>query len=390
MRVIMKLVRSGLRTVDEQLGGGFLRPSSSILLSDRPTEKRMFAENFLATGVKGHEPCIYIDFHRAPSLARLHFKKYGVPEESSLVIVDAASSQAMIPSSERYVIKDLTDMRDIRRVVRDAFEEERPKRVIVDSLEFLVDRFPHEEALKFWEYVNDLSTENNSVFFTLVTDWTLERRELALLKDGADAVLEFRTERMGSSLLNLVRVSEIRKVEIENSKWVPFKFEDLTGVVTYTPRILVIGSKDSGKEDFISSLCSRSIVDGEGHLSEGRDRRTIDVSDIETEVLGVPGKESFSATLRLFSREMSGVFLVLNSSSLKDIENGRRIVKSDFGRVPLVVIANRQQMDGAFSEDEIRRRMKLSVDVPIIEFDEHGDGKASEALQSLLKLPDDG
>lgn len=386
----MKLVRSGLGTVDEQLGGGFLRPSSSILLSDRPTEKRMFAENFLATGVKRHEPCIYIDFHRAPSLARSHFKKYGVPEESSLVIVDAASSQAMTPSSERYVIKDVTDMMDIRRVVRDAFEEEKPKRVIVDSLEFLVDRFPHEEALKFWEYVNDLSTESNSVFFTLVTDWTLERRELASLKDSADAVLEFRTERMGSSLLNLVRVSEVRKVEIENSKWVPFKFEELTGVVTYTPRILVIGSKDSGKEDFISSLCSRSIVDGEGHLSEGRDRRTIDVSDIETEVLGVPGKESFSATLRLFSREMSGVFLVLNSSSLEDIENGKRIVESDFGRVPLVVIANRQQMDGAFSEDEIRRRMKLSEDVPIIEFDEQGDGKADKALQSLLKLPDDG
>ncbi len=87
---------------------------------------------------------------------------------------------------------------------------------------------------------------------------------------------------------------------------------------------------------------------------------------------------------------MSGVFLVLNSSSLKDIENGRRIVESDFGRVPLVVIANRQHIDGAFSEDEIRRRMKLSEDVPIIEFDEPGDGKAGKALQSLLKLPDDG
>ena len=56
--------------LDDRLGGGFPRPSTLLLFSDKPTEKRVFAENFVVEGAKAKETTLYVDFYRIPSLAR--------------------------------------------------------------------------------------------------------------------------------------------------------------------------------------------------------------------------------------------------------------------------------------------------------------------------------
>ncbi|MFQ6061161.1 MAG: ATPase domain-containing protein [Thermoplasmata archaeon] len=382
----MDKVITGIRVVDEKLGGGFTKASSVLLFSESPSEKRMFAEQFIAGGLRNEETCLYIDFYRFPTLARSHFKRYGTWEDNNLVIVDAVSSRIMMPSAEKYAIQDVLDMRDIRSVVRKAWKEEKPTRVTLDSLDFLVDRFPKDSVIDLWQFMKGLSQENNSVFLTLFINWILDKREIENLKRLADCVIEFKTERIGKRFMNLMRITDGGEPKASSSNWIPFTFEGSTGVVAYLPRIMVTGSVGSGKTSFIRSLCSRSVMDEKGNIGEGVDRGKIDISNVETEVFGVPGDERFANTFRLFSREVSGIFLLLDSTRPEDIERGKEIVASSLNEVPLVVVANKQNLAGAMSVEEIRKKMELPEKVPIVGMSSSQEESASMALQHLLRL----
>ena len=58
-------LNTGIRILDERLGGGFERPCALLLFSRTPAEKRLFAEQFVMTGLRAGEPCLYVDFFRA-------------------------------------------------------------------------------------------------------------------------------------------------------------------------------------------------------------------------------------------------------------------------------------------------------------------------------------
>jgi len=83
---------TGIQLLDEKLNGGFPRNSTLLLFSEIPAEKRIFAEHFVMAGVKNGETCLYVDFFRAPQLARREFTKFGTYPEDRLIIVDATSS----------------------------------------------------------------------------------------------------------------------------------------------------------------------------------------------------------------------------------------------------------------------------------------------------------
>src|SRR5207245_2539914 len=73
----------------DRLQGGFPRPSTLLLFSDKPTEKRICGENFAVQGVKAGERSMYVDFFRAPQLARGEMKRFGSVDPAKLVLVDA-------------------------------------------------------------------------------------------------------------------------------------------------------------------------------------------------------------------------------------------------------------------------------------------------------------
>ena len=355
------------------------------MLSNSPTEKRELAEQFVVSGMADGEVCVYVDFFRSPSLARSQFRNHGVTEQSRLIIVDAVSIQIMVPSEEKYVIRDVLDMNQIQSVIREALENERPDRVVIDSLEFLLDRFPKESVIDFWHFLCGASEDTGTASLVLFMNWTLEDRELNRIRQSADCVLEFETRTVGHELQNLVKVHEKRELGISESDWVPFAIREPVGRAAQPTRILVIGSKDSRKNDFVRSLCSRTVVDETGHIGKGRDRRRLDVSDIDIEVLGDPADESFAAMFRLFSREVSGVFLVVDSTNSQDIERGRAIVACSHRNVHLVVIVTKRQVDGAIPLDEIEARMKFPEDVSVIEALETEEMNAPMALECLFR-----
>src|SRR5437879_12759742 len=93
--------KTGIQVLDDRLQGGFPRPSTLLLFSDKPTEKRLFGENFAIQGVKAGETSLYVDFFRAPQLARGELKRFGPSDSARLVLVAATASQLLLPRPAR-------------------------------------------------------------------------------------------------------------------------------------------------------------------------------------------------------------------------------------------------------------------------------------------------
>src|SRR5213079_2244037 len=157
--------KTGIPVLDDRLQGGFPRPSTLLLFSDKPTEKRIFGENFAVQGIRAGERSLYVDFFRAPQLARGELKRFGSGDASNLVLVDATSSQLLLPSRERYHIDDIGSLENIRET-------------IITSMEFLVDRFPKEDVLRLWRELIEVARAIGAVICFLFINWTLEERDL--------------------------------------------------------------------------------------------------------------------------------------------------------------------------------------------------------------------
>src|SRR3989304_8003154 len=88
-------LNTGIRILDGGLGGGFERPCALLLFSRTPAEKRRFAEQFVMTGLRAGEPCLYVDFFRAPQLILRELGKFGTVEESRLRLVEGAGGSCL-------------------------------------------------------------------------------------------------------------------------------------------------------------------------------------------------------------------------------------------------------------------------------------------------------
>src|SRR5439155_12825492 len=93
---------------------------------------------------------ISVDCVPAPQLARGGMTRSGSVEPAKLALVDATSSQLLLPTPERYHIDDISSLENIREAIIAATQAKKPARIIVDSMEFLMDRFPKEDVLRLW------------------------------------------------------------------------------------------------------------------------------------------------------------------------------------------------------------------------------------------------
>lgn len=358
-------IRTGIQVLDDRLGGGFPRPSTLLLFSDKPTEKRLFAESFAVEGARSGETTLYVDFFRAPSLARAELTRFGKHAQERLVIVDAISSQLLIPSQERYHIDDLGSLEGICETIVTAIREQRPSRIVIDSMEFLADRFPKEQVLLQWRQIIDAAEEVRSVACFLFINWTYHERDLATIRAMSDFVIEFQSSMRGGILRNSMRISQMGDGGIRTN-WIPYTFKDLVGVTVYFPRIMVTGPFNAGKSTVVKALCQKAISIDRMGTTVAFDYGNVDISGIEAEVFGTPGQERFEFIFKIFAREVSGVLLVVDATRPEDFERAKGMLNLIGPRIPYVVLANKSDMHGALAPSDIARKMDLPEGTPIV------------------------
>ncbi len=378
-------VKTGIQILDERLNGGFPRPSTLLLFSDKPTEKRLFAENFAVEGAKTGETTLYVDFFRAPSLARAELGRFGKFSQENLVIVDAISSQLLVPSMEKYSVKDIGSLIGITDVIVDAIEAERPARIVIDSMEFLSDRFPKEAVLSEWRRIIEASEAAHSVTCFLFINWTYHERDLGTIRAMSDFIIEFQSSMRGGILRNSMRISQMQEDGIRTN-WIPYTFKDLVGVTVYFPRILVTGPFNAGKSTVVRVLCEKSISIDRMGTTVAFDYGSVNITGIEAEVFGTPGQERFEFIFRIFAREVSGVLLVVDATRPEDFERAKYMLELIGPRIPYVVLANKSDLPGALKPDVIARKMELPDETPILATVATANSGVRDALLILAEM----
>ncbi len=378
-------VRTGIQVLDERLKGGFPRPSTLLLFSDKPTEKRLFAENFAVQGAIAGETTLYVDFFRAPALARAELSRFGKYPADRLIVVDAISSQLMAESREKYRIKDIDDLQGICDTIVRAIEEKKPSRIVIDSMEFLADHFHKDAVLDQWKRIIDAAASARSVTCFLFINWTYQERDLAAIRALSDFVVEFQSSMRGGILRNSMRITEMGEGGVRTN-WIPYAFKDLVGVTVYFPRIMVTGPFNAGKSTVVRSLCEKSISIDRMGTTVAFDYGSVNITGIEAEIFGTPGQERFEFIFKIFAREVSGVLLVVDATRPEDFERAQHMLELIGPRIPYVILANKSDLPSALTPETIASKMGLPEGTPVLATVATEDKGVRDALLILAEM----
>ncbi len=138
-REISTRAPTGIKGLDEILGGGF-PVNSTILVTGGPgAGKTILGLQFLLHGVKNGENGVFISMDERPDDLRKEALKFGwdltkYEKEGKLVIVDVSYPRSGLPSQEKYQIDMPFTLDNIVRTVYEIISDIDGKRVVIDSL----------------------------------------------------------------------------------------------------------------------------------------------------------------------------------------------------------------------------------------------------------------
>jgi small GTP-binding protein len=351
--------------LDSWLGGGFDKPSTILFFSDHPTERRLFAEQFVVTGLKEGEKCLYVDFYRAPALARRDLRKFGTYPESHLMFVDGVSAQLLIPTAERYVVRNSDSFDEIMDSIEDAVRDTKPDRIVIDSMEFLADRFPFEGVLERWRRLSEVARSTSSVVCYMFLNWLYGQKEVQRMNDSVDYSVEFQSKLRTGVLEHYMRIRDHRPGS-RATNWIPFTFREVVGLSVYFPRILVTGPPDAGKSTVVHRLCQDAMSVDRLGTTVAFDYGNVQTSGLEAELFGTPGQERFEFMFQIFARQVNGVLLVVDGTREEDLPRAKQILAIVGPELPLVVLANKTDLPGRLEPGRIREVLGLPPTVPVV------------------------
>ncbi|MFQ6052137.1 MAG: ADP-ribosylation factor-like protein [Candidatus Hydrothermarchaeota archaeon] len=351
-------MRIGIRALDERIGD-LPRPCSLLLYSDGPAEKTLFAEQFIAEGVKNNEPSIYLDFYRWPNRVKENFERFGVKITDSLLVIDCLSPRMQQPSQEKYAV-DPSDPSELLSTLSEIVSKNENGRIVFNSLEFFIDL--DIDLDEFIQLANKVAKDRGFSPIYKFSNWSLNQNDMNRIKKFFDGVIEFKSFYKGGIRFDMFRIEQTDL--IPGTSWIPYILKEKYGLVPYIPKILVTGPYHSGKSTFIRALCPNSISIDRMGTTIAFDHGYTEISEIEAEIFGTPGQERFEFIFNIFAKDISGIVLVVDSTDPESFERAKEMIKLAEEDKPLVIAANKQDLPNALSIEEITER--IGLDVPVI------------------------
>jgi hypothetical protein len=174
-----------------------------------------------------------------------------------------------------------------------------------------------------------------------------------------------------------------------------------------TVKMVVTGPFAAGKTQFIRTISEIDVVATEARLSRAEERIkdqttvamdfgriTID-DDLVLYIFGTPGQRRFDFMWEILSEGMLGFVVVVDSVRPETFREARSILNTfrTYAPTPYVVAANKQDMEDAWSPEDLRIALRIDPRVkvlPCVATDRESVKRVLlELLYSILELMDE-
>lgn len=272
------------------------------------------------------------------------------------------------------------DMPDLLAKILDAVENlERPVTVVIDNWDMIFERTKNENEALLDELQEALIKLSEIATVNLII--VLDREDNSVLEEFVDGIIIFKK-------------IPARVVKIKGEKRISFT----TFINELVKKFVIAGPFSSGKTTFLQALCEKGPWLTEEEITvgkiDGKQTTTVAVeygySVLDGKMLnffGTPGIKRFEAVWDFAASGIDGLFLVVDSTELKmtDIKELLSFYRR-YGDIPMVVVANKQDLPTAKTPEEIRTILELDPSIPVVSATATEEKNVEQALQALLNL----
>lgn len=144
-------------------------------------------------------------------------------------------------------------------------------------------------------------------------------------------------------------------------------------------KVVVTGPFNSGKTEFVKHGSDIDIVETERSITTedkgikalttvAMDFGRVDFEDDRVHLYGTPGQTRFSFMWETLAKDMNGFIVLVDATDPPSFPDAAELIEtfSSFEAVPFIVVANKSELDGAVSIDDIRAGTGVNHDITIV------------------------
>ena len=147
-----------------------------------------------------------------------------------------------------------------------------------------------------------------------------------------------------------------------------------------TVKMVITGAVNSGKTQFIRTISEIEVVSTERKTTDDarliKEETTVAMdfgritiaNDLVLHLFGTPGQRRFDFMWEILSEGMLGLLILVDSTRPETFRETLRIIDffTSYRESPYVVVANKQDLENAWSPEELRLALRLPDEVRVL------------------------
>lgn len=389
------MIETGIPKLDDFLQGGIPEGKTICYYIQPGVEGDVFGMQTLINNLERGGRGIFITSTMDPQIIREYFKEYGWELEKygdRFEILDAYSGLMGIESNEKYVVEDPSNIESFDKTIRQVLKDFSGGGVVFGSLSAIMDICGEEKTLEYIEQWNRQVLLNDVVGIYNFTAWPYSKEVIKKVKEELfNAVIQ--VGGIGERVI-FGQYYGVIKTDWSDAegRCVLFRLVKPGGIRAFIPKLLVTGPFNAGKSTFVHELSTRSVSVDRLGTTVAMDHGHVDHKGFSVDIFGTPGQERFDPIIKLLGKEALGLFLIIDSTVPQEFARAKKMLELTKGYgLPFIVVANKQDMKGALSIDEIKKKMNVGEKViimPAVATEKKGILEAFERMIDMVTEAD--
>lgn len=392
------MIKTGIPILDDYLKGGIPIGKTVLYYATPGADSEVFGMQTAYSNLANNGVCYFVTSKTSPDAVRSGFKEYGwdlKPHSSRLAIVDDYSALVGAPSREPISVKDPQSIESIDETISSIIEIISPGDMLAfASISTIFEECggteeAGDELLEYIKKWNKTAALNGGIVVYSFNDRGYDPAFIERMKKG-----------MCNASVIIGRVSgngrygqyfKLYSCDWSKPQELPTLYKTVRpgGIKIYIPKIIVTGPHSAGKSTFVRTAASLSqdksvSVDRMG-TTVAMDHAHIMLKGFTTDIFGTPGQARFAPIMKAIARDTMGIILIVDSTNPQDLGSAADILKTvNRDRTPYIVVANKQDIKGAMSAEEIRSSMNIPDSVPVMRASALDSADVERALESMI------